>query len=32
MFRSPIIRDAVLLLARVGIGAVFIAHGWQKLS
>ncbi len=24
-------RDLVLLLARVGIGVVFIAHGWQKL-
>lgn len=25
-------RDAVLLLARIAIGAVFIAHGWEKMS
>ena len=25
------VRDAALLLARVGIGVIFIAHGWQKL-
>jgi putative oxidoreductase len=24
-------RDGALLLARVGIGVVFFAHGWQKL-
>jgi putative oxidoreductase len=24
-------RDLVLLIARVGLGVVFIAHGWQKL-
>lgn len=24
-------RDLVLLLARVGLGVVFVAHGWQKL-
>jgi len=24
-------RDLVLLLARLGLGLVFIAHGWQKL-
>jgi putative oxidoreductase len=24
-------RDTALLLARVGIGLVFVAHGWQKL-
>lgn len=23
-------RDLVLLLARIGLGVVFIAHGWQK--
>ncbi|TWD84283.1 putative oxidoreductase [Kribbella amoyensis] len=23
-------RDLVLLLARVGLGVVFVAHGWQK--
>ena len=25
-------RDLVLLVARVGLGVVFIAHGWQKFS
>ncbi|TDB74055.1 DoxX family protein [Micromonospora sp. KC721] len=25
------VRDVVILLARVGIGIVFFAHGWQKL-
>ncbi|MCP2258643.1 putative oxidoreductase [Streptoalloteichus tenebrarius] len=25
------IRDLVLLLARVAVGVVFMAHGWQKL-
>lgn len=25
-------RDTALLLTRVAIGAIFIAHGWQKLS
>lgn len=24
------LRDAAILLARLGIGIVFIAHGWQK--
>jgi putative oxidoreductase len=24
-------RDTALLLARVGLGVVFLAHGWQKL-
>ncbi|ADB32451.1 DoxX family protein [Kribbella flavida DSM 17836] len=23
-------RDAVLLIARIGLGVIFIAHGWQK--
>jgi putative oxidoreductase len=27
----PIVRNLVLLLARVAIGMVFFAHGWQKL-
>ena len=25
-------RDAAALLVRIGLGIVFIAHGWQKLS
>jgi putative oxidoreductase len=29
-FSTPA-RDTALLLARVGIGLVFFAHGWQKL-
>lgn len=28
----PFLRDLVLLLTRAGLGAVFVAHGWQKLS
>ena len=24
------LNDAAILLARVGLGAVFVAHGWQK--
>ncbi|WP_116952681.1 DoxX family protein [Jiangella endophytica] len=28
----PPVRDLVVLLARVGIGVVFVAHGWQKLA
>jgi putative oxidoreductase len=27
-----VLRDAALLIARLGIGVVFVAHGWQKLS
>lgn len=27
----PIVRDVGLLVARVGVGAAFAAHGWQKL-
>ncbi|WP_405058908.1 DoxX family protein [Kribbella sp. NBC_01505] len=26
----PIAQDLVLLIARVGVGIVFVAHGWQK--
>lgn len=26
------LRDLVLLLTRIGVGGVFMAHGWQKLS
>ncbi|MDJ0393991.1 DoxX family protein [Rhodococcus sp. G-MC3] len=29
---SPIFRDIATLIARVGLGIVFIAHGWQKLN
>ncbi|MCW4352031.1 DoxX family protein [Hoyosella sp. YIM 151337] len=25
-------RDIALLIARVGIGVIFVAHGWQKLN
>lgn len=27
---SPLIRDIATLIARLGIGIVFVAHGWQK--
>ncbi|NED93825.1 DoxX family protein [Phytoactinopolyspora alkaliphila] len=26
------VRDLILFLGRVGVGAVFVAHGWQKLA
>ncbi|WP_449060721.1 DoxX family protein [Planomonospora algeriensis] len=26
------LRDAALLIARLGIGVVFVAHGWQKIA
>lgn len=29
---STAFRDASLLVARIGIGVIFIAHGWQKFS
>ncbi len=29
---QPFLRDLAILIARVGVGAVFIAHGWQKLA
>ncbi|MDI9930636.1 DoxX family protein [Rhodococcus sp. IEGM 1354] len=29
---STLVRDAVALVARIGLGVVFIAHGWQKLN
>ena len=32
MTAPPVVRDVTLLLARVAIGLVFFAHGWQKLS
>jgi putative oxidoreductase len=25
------VRDVAVLLARIGVGVVFVAHGWQKL-
>ncbi len=31
MSLPPAVRDVAILLARLGIGVVFIAHGWQKL-
>lgn len=32
MHHSPAIQDVVLLIARIGLGTVLIAHGWQKLD
>ncbi|CAM2782741.1 Integral membrane protein [Prescottella defluvii] len=29
---STAFRDASLLIARIGLGVIFIAHGWQKFS
>ncbi|MCJ0976774.1 DoxX family protein [Rhodococcus sp. ARC_M12] len=29
---STVVRDVVALVARIGLGVVFIAHGWQKLN
>ncbi|WP_072807012.1 DoxX family protein [Rhodococcoides yunnanense] len=29
---STIFRDIAALVARIGLGIVFIAHGWQKLN
>jgi putative oxidoreductase len=26
------VRDVVALLARIGVGVVFVAHGWRKLA
>ncbi|MFD4291714.1 DoxX family protein [Rhodococcus sp. NPDC058505] len=28
--KSSALRDIALLIARVGIGVIFVAHGWQK--
>jgi putative oxidoreductase len=28
----PALQDVVLLLSRIGLGVVLIAHGWQKLD
>ena len=28
----PAVQDVVLLLSRIGLGVVLIAHGWQKLN
>jgi putative oxidoreductase len=28
----PAARDLAMLIARIGVGVVFIAHGWQKLA
>ncbi|MFC9688901.1 DoxX family protein [Kribbella sp. NPDC056951] len=28
----PIAQDVALLIARVGVGIVFVAHGWQKFQ
>jgi putative oxidoreductase len=32
MHHSSAIQDVVLLIARIGLGTVLIAHGWQKLD
>lgn len=29
---STVFRDVSLLIARLGLGVIFIAHGWQKFS
>ncbi|MFW0871778.1 DoxX family protein [Rhodococcoides corynebacterioides] len=29
---SPVVRDLAALVARVALGIVFAAHGWQKLN
>lgn len=29
---TPVLTDVVLLLARVGLGIVLLAHGWQKFN
>jgi putative oxidoreductase len=28
---SPALRDLAILLGRIGLGVIFLAHGWQKL-
>ena len=30
--RHPALPDTGLLLGRIAVGAVFVAHGWQKLT
>jgi putative oxidoreductase len=30
--RFALLRDVALLVARVGVGVVFVAHGWQKFA
>ncbi|MGB3771274.1 MAG: DoxX family protein [Rhodococcus sp. (in: high G+C Gram-positive bacteria)] len=29
---SPIVRNIATLVARIALGIIFLAHGWQKLS
>ncbi|WP_117215309.1 DoxX family protein [Allorhizocola rhizosphaerae] len=29
---TAVVRDLALLIARVGLGVIFIAHGWQKFT
>lgn len=30
--KSPLLTDIALLLARIGLGVILIAHGWQKFN
>ncbi len=29
---SPVLKDLAALIARVALGVIFVAHGWQKLN
>jgi putative oxidoreductase len=32
MTPPPVLRDLAILAARLGVGLIFVAHGWQKLA
>jgi putative oxidoreductase len=32
MAMPAVVRDLAILIARIGVGVVFVAHGWQKLA